>query len=193
MESLICSSYRMKSDEPFVDDWKSLKNSPASVHFVIKNCCVKCRRVCKSSSRAVVGLLRFMFLRVCARCTHNTVGKKKKKKRRNICAWPWMCCRPQWGNSRWIVLRPASALGDDRSLFIPRCTCALHSTRKWCIFHQDHSNSPYPYPGLLIAKHTLECQTHLSPPDPYLRSLSLSLSSPNHSSKCYHFISGLGK
>lgn len=44
------------------------------------------------------------------------------------------------------------------------------------VFHQDHSNSPYPFPSSLIAKHTLECQTHLPPPDPYLKNLSLSLS-----------------
>lgn len=38
-----------------------------------------------------------------------------------------------------------------------------HSPRhkKWCIFHQDLSNSPHPYPGSLISKHTLECQRHL--------------------------------
>lgn len=45
-------------------------------------------------------------------------------------------------------------------------------------FHQDHSNSLYPYPAFLIGKHTLECQTHLLPPDPYQQSLSLSFSLP---------------
>lgn len=89
----------------------------------------------------------------------------------------WTCCRPRWGNSRWIVLRPASAKAEGRSLFIPRCTHTPHSIRNGVFFIKILAILHTPYPGSLISKHTLECQRHL----PFAWSISAerpSLSNP---------------
>lgn len=60
-------------------------------------------------------------------------------------------------------------------------------------FRQYHNFPPYTltHTHSLISQHTLECQTHPRPPDPYQQSSPLC--SPNLSSKCYLFILRLGK
>lgn len=88
---------------------------------------------------------------------------------------------------RWFQIDLPTANLFPRRWFIPTQPQALNVT-KYIFFCHDVCSSTHTI-APLSQKNALACQRH----HPSSWSVSPSFSAPNHSSKCYHFISGLEK